>query len=280
MNGLQTMVERRGGIRHMPGQGKAVQWYVNTKFPHCLNFPSILSFPTQRSDLCYSSMWGLPPRFLPCSTTTAYVERSPEHGRVLIDPGHAFGTEEPVISVINFLRHTSRTIHEKKDVDVRRLNLSQELYDVEYQLQAVKTDTASPTRPPEIMPLSVALHLYLYLVIRNIPIQTRLISALAKRLRAALETQATFWWEAEGDKHIWLLWTLFIGFGATAQRSEKHWFVEKIAQWLNIYMDTDMDSAFDGLHGVLKRVLWTEIWCAKQYSSLLHEAATLRNGID
>ncbi|KAK8143264.1 hypothetical protein G3M48_007491 [Beauveria asiatica] len=193
MNGLQTMVERRGGIRHMQGQGKAAQWYVNTKLPHRLNSPSILIFPTERSDLCYSSMWGLPPRFLPWSTTTAYVERPPEHGRVLIDPRHAFGAGEPVISVINFLRHVSRTIHEKKDVDLRRLNLSQELYDVEYQLQAVKTDTASPTRPPEIMPLSVALHLYLYLVIRNIPIQTRLISALAKRVRAALETQATFW---------------------------------------------------------------------------------------
>ncbi|OAQ58647.2 fungal specific transcription factor domain-containing protein [Pochonia chlamydosporia 170] len=248
LNGLQIMVESRGGVENLACRhGKAVLW----------------------SDLCYSTVWDREPRFAPHPTTTPrYLHMAQTIGDSRLVPEDAFDPKSSVIPIIRFLRNVTHSMNDDADFELREFNASQELYDVEYQLQTSKTDTQSMLHTAGAISLSISMHLYLYLVIRGIPIKSRLVSALVQKLKASIVEEVTERWQAEENNYIWLLWILFIGFGGSQKGGERDWFTRKLKNWRNIHTGRAFDASLDSL---LKRVIWHNVWCEDVYKRLSKE---------
>lgn len=134
---------------------------------------------------------------------------------------------------------------------------------MEYELlllNKVHADDPEPTERIfsfEAVPLKIAAHLYLWLVIRELPPTSELLYLLVQRLQDLLEIQIPGWWSAGSERITWLLWMLFVGGAASAKRMERWWFVRELSK---VFEMLGIDS-FETLRAELDKVLWQEAWC-------------------
>jgi hypothetical protein len=158
---------------------------------------------------------------------------------------------------------------------VNRLSASNTIYETEFSLLALNRRSVNDLEPTsciysfECIPLRTAAHLYLYLVIREIPSTSQLLFRLAERLQEALDIQLGGWWDSNNQRRIWLLWMLFIGAATVTGRSERWWFVKEMG---SVCKELGIDS-HGKLQDALKRVLWQDAWCSDHCASLWYDLA-------
>jgi hypothetical protein len=242
MSGLNYMVKSRGGIHMLQGVfRRIVTW----------------------SDFCFANVWNCQPQFprlsLPSDTRDFSLS---DFELNLLAPEDLFGPESPMVSIFHDLRALASDFEPENIGTIDRLAASNTIYNVEYTLLALNKVGMSDPDPHECIysyetvPLKTAAHLFLYLVIREIPPTSQLLLRLVERLREALEIQMGGWWETTFDRRLWLLWMLFIG-GAVAKASwEKSWFVRELGVACKGLGFESEQSLKEGL----KRVLWQEAW--------------------
>lgn len=132
-----------------------------------------------------------------------------------------------MIPIITALRSLSSSLDPKNFSTLNRLQASTQIYDLEYDILLLN----SSNRNQEDIPLKVGAQLYLWLVIREVPPSSPILSTLLSRLQSALLNSLS-WWYAEPDtrseRKIWLLWILFVGTAASLGRVERFWFVQEL----------------------------------------------------
>jgi hypothetical protein len=151
------------------------------------------------------------------------------------------------------------------------------IYNVEYSLLHLNKENAEDLQPNECLysfeaiPLKTAAHLWLYLVIREIPRNSQLLYRLVERLQGALEIQLGGWWDSTTERRTWLVWMLFMGSAASAGRFERLWFVKELSlvcRCLRIWNR-------EGLQEALKRILWQDAWCGEHVKRLWNDIVML-----
>jgi len=123
----------------------------------------------------------------------------------------------------------------------------------------------------EAMPLAHAAHIYLWLVIRQVPPVSMVFIKLSRNLRDTLEAQRHGWWSATHERKNWLAWILFIG-AAAAAGTEQWWFLtalESISESLGVW-------SRDSLKKCLSRVLWQDEFCADHCTILWNKISELQ----
>lgn len=266
MDGLQTMLERLGGIQKLKARElKKVQWYV---FRSTWITEKFLTIENTRSDFCYSNIWNSPLRFpLYSHNIPRPVEKSQVAGNILMDPEQVFGIDSPINPIILSLRRITSKVNTGYDLYLDDLRLSPELYEIEYQLHLLKADTTSSVMMPEAKLVGIGMHIYLYVMIRHIPPESQLIIAFLQRLKTAVGSHDASLWETEADNGAWLLWLLFVGFGVTTTFADEEWFLNRLLGQYEYFLAMGAKYPLDGF---LKKVLWHDIWCEKQYDRLAH----------
>jgi hypothetical protein len=151
------------------------------------------------------------------------------------------------------------------------------IYSVEYELLHLNKENADDLEPNECLysfeaiPMKTAAHLWLYLVIREIPRTSRLLHRLVKRLQDALEFQLGGWWNSMYGRQTWLLWMLYMDGVASAGRYERWWFVKElgfVCRTLGIWNK-------EGLEEGLKIVIWQDTWCKDHVSCLWNDVVMM-----
>ena len=151
------------------------------------------------------------------------------------------------------------------------------IYNVEYELLHLNKENAEDLEPNECLysfeaiPLKTAAHLWLYLVLREVPRTSQLLYRLVERLQDALEIQLGGWWNSTYERRTWLLWMLFMGGATFAGRFERWWFVKElgmVCRTLGIWNR-------EGLEEALKRVLWQDAWCKDHVRSLWNDVVMM-----
>jgi hypothetical protein len=253
------MVKKRGGIHKIRGVfSRIVTW----------------------SDFCYANVWNCQPRFLllpsswrPSSTDILDFNSS------LLAPEDLFGPESPIISIFSLLRSLSSDLDPDRMVPPDRKAASTMIYNVEYELLHLNKENADDLEPNECLysfeatPLRTAAHLYLYLVLREIPRTSQLLYRLVERLQDALEIQLGGWWDSTFERRTWLVWILFMGGAASAGRFERWWFVKElgiVCKRLGIWNR-------EGLEEMLRRVVWQDKWCGEHVRCLWNDIVMMED---
>lgn len=213
-----------------------------------------------RADFCFANIWESQPSF---PRQNLEIDRSlADSGIVtgLLDPKDTFGLSSPILNVVTQIRYlTSRLDHKTKKL-LDRMNLSNGIYHLEYDLLVLNQDETSlsalayPLTPFEFS-LKTAIHIFLHLFIREIPSSSQAIGKMALRLRTSLESSLYDWWNADSEYQTWLLWILFAGYLACEGILEqREWFLG------NLGVTSDLLGICDGegLRGRLEMVLWVE----------------------
>ncbi len=110
------------------------------------------------------------------------------------------------------------------------------IYNLEYDilllnnLNSIEPDANRCSYSWEAIPLKIAAHMYLWLVIRELPPTSELLYTVVQRLQNSLETQLPGWWYGNLERKIWLLWIVFVGAVATDSRPERLWFVKELGK--------------------------------------------------
>jgi hypothetical protein len=231
-----------------------------------------------RSDFCFANVWNCQPRFprLDSTLSTTITEFDPDP----LTPENIFGFDSPIIPIFQMLRTLSHELDPLYAASTDRLRASNMIYETEYSLLKLNREKVEDLEPTsciysfEAIPLKTAAHLFLYLVIREIPHTSQLLFRLVERLQEAMEIQLGGWWDATDERRTWLLWMLFMGGSATAGRLERWWFVKEmeiVCGGLGIRSE-------QGFRDALKRALWQEAWCADHCMSLWNDLIMLREG--
>jgi hypothetical protein len=255
MQGLEYMVRQRGGIDKIKGVfNRVVTW----------------------SDFCYANVWNCQPRFPRInpnhrkSSTSDLLNFNP----ILLAPEDLFGPDSPFVSIFSLLRSLSSAMDTNRSDPLDRKAASSMIYNVEYELLHLNKEHAEDSELYECLysfeakPLKTAAHLWLYLVIREVPRTSQLLYRLVERLQDGLEIQLGGWWSSTYERQTWLLWILFMGGAASAGRYERWWFVMEmrtVCRILGIW-------SAQGLEAALKRVLWQDAWCKDHVRSLWNDA--------
>jgi hypothetical protein len=167
------------------------------------------------------------------------------------------GDDPILIQITATLQNISLEMDENSSHTLDRGSICRSIYDIEYelnQLNGVSSIAVNPGQPLsfEAEPVKIALHIYLYLMIRDIPKSSPLFHKLVERLLAALKVQNYHSNEKSRYSYIWRLWMLLIGFGAASKKSVADWFVYNT--WLTC---REMDITSSAEFGyVLRSVLW------------------------
>lgn len=187
-----------------------------------------------------------------------------------------FGTVgTPMVGIVDSIRRLSGDLDPENTGSVDRVKASSSIYKLEYSLLSL--NSASRDSPElvnqhsfKIVPLKTAVHLYLYLVIREIPRNSKIIERMVVRLQDSLEPDLFQWWNSTVECQTWLLWILFIGC-TTSYADQKVWFVREfvtITDLLGISSQKSLE-----LH--LKKVLWQGAFYAGHCSTLWDEVMLL-----
>lgn len=173
----------------------------------------------------------------------------------MLDAEAVFGTESPIVPVIHTLRRLSLSLEPDHSTDLDKAMASLSIYDIEYDLNQLNGEYPEAgdnmDGVSEVGALKTAAHMYLYLVIRQIPSGSPAYNQLSRRLRADLEEDEQ-WWGLNRDRQCWLLWILFIGYMATSEVFGRRWFFMnalRVCKVLGV-------STSDELLGVLMSVVW------------------------
>jgi hypothetical protein len=195
----------------------------------------------------------------------------------LLRASHLFGSQSPIINIIQLLRKLSSDLDRHKLSVANRLNASNNIYNLEYELLLLNKSRPEDPEPSssafyfEAMPLQLAAHLFLWLAIREIPQTSELMYTLVQRLQRSLELKITVWWTSSLERLTWLLWILFMGGVASAGRIERTWFVR---QMKIVCFQLDIMTK-DDMRAYLVKVLWQDAFCADRCVSLWKDLESL-----
>ncbi|KAI5460609.1 hypothetical protein BGZ63DRAFT_249206 [Mariannaea sp. PMI_226] len=245
MNGLQHMVAKKGGIE---------------------NIQDIHQRVTTWADFCDSNVRNCRPRFCqphispPIPLDSALIN----FRGVMLNAEDILGAASPIVPVILALRHISLSMDSSHSGKLDRNLISFLIYEAEYGLNLLNglmrggdIGNYSYGQPSEVVPLKIAVHIYLYLMIREIPAGSPVFRELTRRFRASLEAQTEQWWISSRERQCWVLWMLYIAFAAATEEPNKQWFLTKgllLCEMLNL-------MARDELECTLKSVLWNGSRC-------------------
>ncbi|KAE8449819.1 hypothetical protein EG329_007296 [Mollisiaceae sp. DMI_Dod_QoI] len=228
-----------------------------------------------RSDFCFSNVWNIQPSFhrLPGTPPTSPIPGSlqTDSSSDQLKPSHLFGASSPIIPIISGLR-TLTSLLPPSNIAIlshgARMHASNLIYDTEYSL--LQLNPPSPTSGSftsalancvftfESVPLRTALHLYLYVSMRLIPLTSELVQAMVLRLQDSLK-EVREWWENEEERKIWLLWILWMG--AMAGKGEVRWWffgeMRSLSSEIGIW-------DVEGLKEKLRTCVWEEEWCGER----------------
>ncbi|KAL7941150.1 hypothetical protein V8C42DRAFT_197485 [Trichoderma barbatum] len=257
MEGLQLMVKQRGGIKSViPAHRRVVTW----------------------ADLCYSNIWRCKPSFpkLSYKVTKSDTELPDRMKSRVLSPEGAFGTALPTNAIFRSLRRISAALTPEYDAPLDRTAMSDQIYGVEYNLLTLQNEYTEYLEPIQYLSsvsvlMNTAAYIYVYLILRELPINSRLLYKLSQQLRGALEMQDEGWWNTTSERQQWLLWVLFMGYGAASEWPEKWWFVERmepLGAALMVWTRGELESA-------LKGILW-ENFC-KDFLEKLWKDVTHRD---
>ncbi|EGR49902.1 uncharacterized protein TRIREDRAFT_105847, partial [Trichoderma reesei QM6a] len=145
------------------------------------------------------------------------------------------------------------------------------VYDVEYRLHLLHFRVSNDeVASKDMLPLCVALNVYLYLAIRELPAKAQLIRLLIDRLQTWLKADSTERFiSSDEQKQNWKLWTLFIGYGAALENGRQEWFTQALKAAYIEAKYRDMEQ----LRGILKKLLWQDSWCEHYFNKLREELA-------
>jgi hypothetical protein len=153
------------------------------------------------------------------------------------------------------------------------------IYNLEYDLLALNDPSEDDPTPKsqhsfEVIALKTAVHLYLYLFIREIPQTSKIIERMVLRLQRSLDSQLFVWLNHTDECLTWLLWILFMGRIAARGRSEGLWFLQKLVA------TTDLLEIFspESLELHLRKILWHEGFCATQCEILWDDIMLFGDG--
>jgi hypothetical protein len=261
MKGLQLMVHQRGGIQNVISSLRnVILWSVYTSRPFSFTYICLLTF---RADLCYSNIWDCKPSFQiqPLKITGKKAELPDGMKDKLLSPERTFGYGSPLPSIFQSLRRLSAVFCPEYDARLEREEMSDQIYSVEYDLLALQNKNietlldSKQYRSSSSVLMNIAAYIYLYLIIRELPVRSKLFCTLSQRLRDSLEMQDGEWWNSTAERQRWLLWIVFMGYGAAQEWNEKWWFVERMEP-LGAAM---MVWTKDELKSALEDVIWHQL---------------------
>ncbi|PMD44826.1 hypothetical protein L207DRAFT_562146 [Hyaloscypha variabilis F] len=246
MKGLETMIWKRGGILTLKGV-----------------FRRIITW----CDFCYSTVWNrapLFPRIPPVSPPTVSLPiqlPNPPHQprtHTQLDPNTLSTTSSILPSIITSLRTLSSSLDPINIEFLNRLEASTQIYNLEYDILLLNSST-SYSLAQELIPLKIAAHLYLWLVIRELPPSSQILMTVIQRLQTSLNTEVMAWWNDTWERKLWLLWILFMGAVAGNGKAERFWFIEEMA---GLCRDLGMSGVEGptGLRDYLGRVVLQDIF--------------------
>jgi len=240
MQGLHKMVKLRGGIQTLSGvHQRIITW----------------------SDFCHANVWDQRPAFSRLCLSLPLQRVNTASLRKELDSSGIFDLGSSIVEIIQDLRILSKELDPEHIAYINRLSISNLIYNVEYELLLLNEPRFSDFSIQSysmLLPLKIALHLYLYLIIREIPNTAQLIGRLSQRLQDVLEPQIPGFWTFNLERKSWLLWILFVGSMAVTTPSEIYWFtkgIQTICKMLGI------DSQ-QSLLSCLKRCVWQENSCS------------------
>ncbi|KAH7116388.1 hypothetical protein EDB81DRAFT_701995 [Dactylonectria macrodidyma] len=243
MNGLQHMIAKKGGIENIKDIHQRVATWA---------------------DFCDSNVRNCRPRFCqpPISPLMPLNNASINLMGAMLNPEDILGAASPIIPVIQTLRHISLSMDSSHSGILDRSLISLSIYEAEYSLNLLNRPMGGVSeygngQPSEVVPLKIAAHIYLYLMIRELPGGSPVFGELTRRFRASLEAQTEQWWIASRDRQCWVLWMLYIAFAAAPEEPNKQWFLTKgllLCEMLNL-------MARDELERILRSVLWNGSRC-------------------
>ncbi|TFA97880.1 hypothetical protein CCMA1212_010392 [Trichoderma ghanense] len=175
-----------------------------------------------------------------------------------------YSVEQQLNTVVQSLRKISAA----KDANAHQ-NEASRVYDVEYRLHLLQPRVSNDEYASKDMaPLCVALNIYLYLAIRELPAKAQLMRRLIHRLQNSFRVGITKPMTSSNPrKENWMLWTLFIGYGAALENGRQEWFTQALKSTYIAAGYRDPQQ----LHDTLKNVLWQESWCEHYFDKLREE---------
>ena len=163
-----------------------------------------------------------------------------------------------MVPIITALRSLSSSLDPKNISTLNRLQASTQIYDLEYDILLLNSTNLNQ----EAIPLKVAAQLYLWLVIREVPPSSPILSTLIFRLQGSLLNSLS-WWYAEPDfrseRKFWLLWILFVGAVASLGRVERFWFIQELEK-LCLELGVSRLEGNEGLRDRLASVVLQELF--------------------
>ncbi|KAH8687443.1 hypothetical protein BGZ60DRAFT_393600 [Tricladium varicosporioides] len=240
IRGLNQMVNNKGGISALKGLFlRIVTW----------------------SDFCFANTWNCRPTFpyqsLYSGRTTPGIA-----AQSMAMPVSNSRAGMSISQIISLMRILSADLDPHYIATVDRINASATIYDLEYSLLSMNKESQDVpelfySETLEVLPMKIALHLYLYLVIREIPRLSGGVKKLTLRLRTSLELRVSEWWAASSESQTWLLWTLFIGYISSNGQDQKIWFIRHLAFTANLLGIRN----YDVFKRHLERIVWQDTFC-------------------
>lgn len=210
-----------------------------------------------RADLCYSNIWDCKPAFplLPLKLTESEAMLPTGMKSMTLSPARTFGSGSLINSIFRSLRRLSIAFCPEYDARLDGTSMSNQIYSVEYDLLTLQNINLEALSPSEYLSsgsvlMNIAAYIYLYLILRELPIRAKLFHTLFQRLRDSLEMQDGEWWNLTPERQRWLLWVVFMGYGAASEWDEKWLFVEKmksLGATLKLETKEELRSAFQGV---------------------------------
>jgi Fungal specific transcription factor domain len=182
----------------------------------------------------------------------------------LYNPHDLVGEMTDIFQVMRLL---SLRIHNLPSELSKRILYDRGLYMSEYKLLVVLDSSddvddgmATPNRNSHIYgSCRLAAYLYLYIVLRELPISAVIVQTVLKRLKGILESANAdlliLWTE---DQHLFL-WILYMGAVASIEAVEREFFV-KVLRRLVGHMGL---MTIEGFTAALKEVLWEPGFCER-----------------
>jgi len=177
-----------------------------------------------------------------------------------LDPNALFITSSLLPSIITSLRSLSSILDPANTESFNRLEASTQIYNLEYDILLLNSNTTYSIDQEHVC-LKIAAHLYLWLVIRELPPTSQILITVIQRLQHAvtLNGEVMGWWTGNWERKMWLLWIFFMGAVASNGRPERFWFIEEMAKLCRDLRMKGVEGP-DGLRECLGRLVLQEIF--------------------
>ncbi|KAM0452511.1 hypothetical protein ACHAPV_009546 [Trichoderma viride] len=245
MQGLKDMVQKRGGIDSIKGIHQGVVLWA---------------------DFCNSTVFNCTPQFSRNSSPKAEeIPFTPDSDPASSPLETILNDELPVLLVVQSLRDVSAEKDNYQSITQNNKEINNRIYDIEYKLHSLQTNNHERgTSCGKMIPFCVALNIYLYLAIRELPVRSKMMMMLIDRLQETFNTEPLEWWVSNQEQKKRVMWMLFIGYAAGSDTHKDAWFLDTIKNMCEKYEIRDVDQ----LKQNVKDVLWLESWCGQYFDKL------------